>query len=111
MATRSELPVRVAVSKKSYLRYATWLKDDRGEEFWAELDLGEYVPRDDDREYILRQGDRPDTLAKVIYNDERLKWVLLWANGIRLAEVEFYPGRSITVPNRRYVLRELLAGG
>ena len=35
------------------------------------------------RKYLIRDGDRPDTLADQFYGDSELHWIILYANGAK----------------------------
>jgi hypothetical protein len=37
------------------------------------------------QKYIIRDGDRPDTLADQFYDDSELHWLIMYANGMKMA--------------------------
>ena len=58
----------------------------------------EFKPSDRDRYIISRQGDRLDTLAQEIYNDNRYWWVIAEANNLGKGNFSIPPGTEVRLP-------------
>jgi len=55
---------------------------------WADLDGSEYevlIGICHYEKYIIRDGDRPDTLAYQFYDDSELHWLIMYANGTTIS--------------------------
>lgn len=58
---------------------------------------------EDDIEYVCRRGDRLDLLADRYYQDVNLWWIIAQVNGLDLPLVQLNPGRTLVIPNPKYV--------
>ena len=101
---------KIRIPKNSVLRYAELVEVEKFI-FWRPVQLPVFEPRDSDVQHLVARGDRIDLLAKRFYGDDRLLWIILWANDINLPELDIYPGVVLLIPARRRILDELLRGG
>jgi hypothetical protein len=68
-----------------------------------------FEPRDDDILYEIQtyQARRPDLVAKAVYGQVRLTWLVLQYNSIVDVETEFLAGKEIRLPTQRRVITEI----
>lgn len=66
------------------------------------------LPQDDDGQYVVRQGDRCDSLALQFYGESRLWWVFMVRNKLSDPLTDIVPGKLLIVPSTRYVRDSLL---
>tara|TARA_Y100001949_G_scaffold72124_2_gene61220 strand:+ start:664 stop:1248 length:585 start_codon:yes stop_codon:yes gene_type:complete len=55
---------------------------------WADIDNSSYealVGISHYEKYIIKDGDRPDTLADKLYGDSELHWLIMYANGTSIS--------------------------
>lgn len=95
--------------RNTILKFGQFYGDtDTEERFWGNFDLPTFEPAADDTFYEVKMGDRIDLLALQLLGDDRLKWVLMSANNIRLPEVELIPGMQLRIPSKRALTEALL---
>ena len=100
---------RVRIAQNSVLRFSEVVELD-GVTFWKPIKLPAFEADPSDVLYQVQSVDRIDNLAKRFYGDDRLHWVLMWANDFVAPEVEMYKGLTIRIPSRDRMLQTLLRG-
>jgi len=95
----------VKLSRYSRLLFGELLRDSDGKEFFDLLTLPPLEPQSDDTLLEVTGSDRLDSIAKRVYGDDALQWVLAHANGIELWPTQVHPGMILRVPSSRYVLQ------
>lgn len=65
--------------------------------------------RSDDIHYVIAdyQARRPDLVAKDVYGQVRLAWLVLQYNNIVDIETEFVAGKELLLPTQRRVIAEI----
>lgn len=105
--------IRQDVRQDSWLKFC---KLEKVEEpgtvvFWAPFEAPEIKDQDSDTEYVVKNGDRIDLLAQKAYGSPYLWWVIAAKNDLVYPAEELKQGMTIILPNRDYVLKELLLRG
>lgn len=95
---------RIGFRRNTLPRFSEFVSDPQStERHWLPFDLSAIEPDETDTLYEVQQSDRIDRLASRFYADDRLKWVIMAANGFTLAEIDLIPGRQIRIPTRQRV--------
>lgn len=73
-------------------------------------DPGDPTPEEQatEKEIEVKSSTRLDVLAKKLYGDELLWWVLAWRNNLDLPDADLSPGMILVVPSANYVRNTLL---
>lgn len=79
-----------------------------GVEFYDTIEYPTIQEQADDTTYEWKAGDRIDLVARRIYGDPVLWWVLAVANDIELVPVDLEEGTLLRVPSPRYVNQALI---
>jgi len=61
-----------------------------------------------EKEIEVQSTTRIDVLAKQLYGDEMLWWVIAWRNGLDLPDADLSPGMILAIPPPDYVRNTLL---
>ena len=68
-----------------------------------------FTKQDDDILYQIKdyQSKRPDLVAKEVYGQVKLTWLVLQYNNIVDIETEFLAGKELRLPTQRRVITEI----
>jgi len=78
-----------------------------GVEFWTRPNLPELTPSSMDKQHLVADPERIDSIANARYKRDDWWWVLAHRNDLRLLPSALIPGQSIIVTDVTQVRREL----
>jgi hypothetical protein len=91
----------MAIYKNSRYEDTYLFRDDADENktFIDPIRVPKYAPTKEDFMVEIREGDRLDIIAKDLYGDEQLEWVLMDANPQYTSPLDVQAGDFINIPN------------
>jgi hypothetical protein len=92
----------VSISTSSRLHFSE-LRIIDGITFWDIVDLPAYTTRTTDLSHRVLGTDRIDSISALYYGDERLWWVIAWANDFEILPTDMNEGADITIPDPSFV--------
>jgi len=95
--------------RNSFLQTSNFIEHE-GYGYWESGRLKTFIEDPTDTRYTVTDGDKIDNLAYTFYGDPRLMWIICWANGFGLPEIEMYEGRTILIPSKKRILTEVIKG-
>ena len=99
--------VSVRINKASWLKNCRLASLDDGVVAWADFTIPPLEERDGDIIHEVEGVERPEQIARRYYGFTELWWVIALANDIRIPLVEFYPGRSLRIPDPQFILGQI----
>lgn len=81
------------------LRFSNQRRVD-GVTFFERTRPGDIDPHQDDHDYLIKIGDRYDSLAFAELEDDAVGHLIMLRNDMRLWPNDFVPGRRIQIPTR-----------
>jgi hypothetical protein len=91
-----------------WMKPAIQERDEDGRAYYAIPAYRSIKPQADDLQHQVRSTDRIDLLATLYYQNSRLWWPILVANGIDDPLTGLVNGTTLIIPSPRYVRESLL---
>ena len=87
-------------------RFTKIRKEEDGIQYRSITEYPKVTPKNSDRVYFTKQGERWDNIAYKFYEDTSLWWILARANKIGLGSLNVKAGKQIRIPENPQIIIE-----